>query len=158
MENELRKLRKRAGLTQCQVADIIGVPLRTYKRYETEDKLVGTIKYDYMVNKLSDATRIDEEHGVLTNDRIAELCHDVFEHHDVKYCYLFGSYAKGSATDTSDIDLLISTPYTGLKYYGLLEELKQSLGKNLDLLNLDQLNNNLELINEILMDGVKIYG
>lgn len=158
MEITLRGLRTEAGLTQIKASNMVGIPLRTYKRYETDDKLVGTIKYDYIINKLTEATMIDEDHGILTIDKITKLCSSVFEHHDVQYCYLFGSYAKGIAKENSDIDLLIATSYTGLKYYGLLEELKQKLKKNLDLLNLEQINNNPQLLNEILMDGIKIYG
>ena len=33
----------------------------------------------------------------------------VMEEYDVEYCYLFGSYAKGYATDGSDVDICISS-------------------------------------------------
>jgi hypothetical protein len=48
------------------------------------------------------------------------------------FCYLFGSYAKGKAKPTSDVDFLISADVRGLEFYGLVEE--------------------------ILKDGIKIYG
>ena len=74
------------------------------------------------------------------------------------YCYLFGSYAKGKATPVSDVDLLISTGLTGLKFYGLVEDIRTALHKKVDVLDVNQLNDNIKLINEILKDGVKIYG
>ena len=40
------------------------------------------------------------------------------------YCVLFGSYAKGKAKETSDVDLLISADIKGLKFYGMVENLK----------------------------------
>ena len=40
----------------------------------------------------------------------------------VQYQYLFGSYAKGNATEGSDVDLLVSTDVRGLKFYGLAEK------------------------------------
>ena len=71
---------------------------------------------------------------------------------------MFGSYAKNKATPKSDIDLLIDTEVTGLDFFGLIEELRQSLHKKIDLLKINQLNNNQELLKEILKDGIKIYG
>lgn len=54
----------------------------------------------------------------------------------VGFCYLFGSYAKGKAIEESDIDLLVSTDLKGLKYYGFVEKLKNSLHKNMDVLDM----------------------
>ena len=71
---------------------------------------------------------------------------------------LFGSYAKGKETPTSDVDLLISVKVKGLKFYGLVEELRIALRKKVDVLDMNQLKDNLELTEEILKDGVKIYG
>ena len=77
---------------------------------------------------------------------------------EVVFCYLFGSYAKGYATDTSDIDLCVSTSLTGLAFVGLIEELRKVLNKKIDLLRLSDLTNNEVLIQEIMKDGIKIYG
>ena len=74
------------------------------------------------------------------------------------YCYLFGSYAKGKAVATSDVDLLISGKVTGLNFYGLVEELRGALHKKVDLLDIKQLLNNEELLNAVLGEGIKIYG
>lgn len=45
-----------------------------------------------------------------------------------------------------------------MKFYELVEELREALKKEVDLLNLEQLKDNLELVNEILKDGIKVYG
>lgn len=58
----------------------------------------------------------------------------------------------------SDVDLLISANITGLKFYGLVEEIRTSLHKKVDVLDVNQLKDNIELLNEILKDGVKICG
>ena len=78
--------------------------------------------------------------------------------YEIEFCYLFGSYAKGKATPESDVDLLISTEVSGLKFYGLVEEIRTALHKKVDVLNLNQLTDNPELTKEILKDGIKIYG
>ena len=76
----------------------------------------------------------------------------------VKRIYLFGSYAKGKETPVSDVDLLISSEVKGLKFYGMVEELRTSLRKRVEVLDMKQLKENPELTEEILKDGVKIYG
>ena len=76
----------------------------------------------------------------------------------MEYCYLFGSYAKGTAKQTSDIDLLVSTPLTGMQFFGLIEALREKLNKKVDVINLSSLNDNTELLNDILKNGIKIYG
>ena len=59
---------------------------------------------------------------------------------------------------TSDVDLLISANVKGLKFYGLVEEIREALHKKVDVLEINQLKDNLELTQEILKDGIKIYG
>lgn len=154
----LNELRKSKGLTQAECAKYLGIPLRTYQNYETDKSKIGSIKYDFMMQKLNDFGFIDETHGVLTIGQVQDICASVFRDFDVEYCYLFGSYAKGSATELSDVDLLVSTSVKGLKFYDLTEMLREALKKKVDLLNREQLNGNPDLINEILKDGIKIYG
>ena len=154
----LRELRKNKGITQRQAASFLGIPLRTYSNYETDPKKQTSIKYKYMMEKLFTYGYIDEENGLLTVDEIKEICISVLSHYPVEYCYLFGSYAKGKATPVSDVDLLVCTTVSGLQFYGLIEELRESLKKKVDVLNQKQIANNFNLTNEILKDGIKIYG
>lgn len=154
----IRELRKRAGMTQAQSAEYLQIPLRTYKRYEADENKVDRIKYRHIVDRLQDAGKFDEEHGVLTVGQIRQICGEVFGSYSVEYGYLFGSYAKGTATGKSDVDLLVSVPTDGLKFFELLEVLREKLKKKVDLLDAAQLNNNPVLLREILKDGVKIYG
>ena len=145
-------------MTQQQVADLVGISLRSYKAYENEPEKADTIKYKYIIDMLKKTNVIDEEHGILETEDIIKKCTNVFEKYDVNYCYLFGSYAKGKATAVSDVDLLISANLKGLKFYGLVEEIRTTLHKKVDVLDVNQLKDNIELMNEILKDGVKIYG
>ena len=77
---------------------------------------------------------------------------------EVSFCYLFGSYVKGYAKGNSDVDLCISTTLTGMNFVGLIEELRVALNKKVDLLRLSDLIDNVDLINDIMKDGLKIYG
>lgn len=154
----LKEIRKLNNLTQQKFADYLGVSLRTYKRYESDEGGIPKIKYAYIQSKISELSLVDEEHGILSIDTIKDICLRVFKEYDIEYCYLFGSYAKGKATDKSDVDLFISTKETGLRFFGLIEDLRTELKKKVDLLNQDQIKENFELANEIFASGIKIYG
>lgn len=153
----LKELRLSKKLTQQEAATFLGVSLRSYKEYENNEVKVGTLKYRSMVSELEKHVVLDEEHGILTMDEIKQGCKAVLDEYDVKYCILFGSYAKGKATEKSDVDLLVSTEIVGLKFFGIAERLRETLHKKVDLLDLRQLADNQALIDEILKDGIRVY-
>ena len=153
----LKELRLSKGLTQEKASILLGVSLRSYKSYENDLTKIGTIKYNYMLEQLDKYISIDEEHGILTIDEIKKACKYVLEEYSVKYCILFGSYAKGKANEKSDVDLLVSTDITGLRFFGIAERLRNALHKKVDLLDLKQLSNNENLLDEILKDGIRVY-
>lgn len=157
-EMTLRELRKQNNMTQVECAEFLGIPVRTYQNYETDLSKEGTMKYLYMMEKLAKYGYVDETHGVLSLQQIKDRCGEVFSEFDVEYCYLFGSYARGEAKEDSDVDLLISTNMSGMQFFELVETIRESLRKKVDVLNFGQLADNPELVNEILRDGVKIYG
>ena len=154
---ELRDIRLENNLTQEDAAKIIGVTRRTYANYEAGKIDKKSVKFDFIVESLKKANIIDEEHGILSIDSIRNICTDIFKKYQVEYCYLFGSYAKGKASDKSDIDLLICMPIDAMKYFELIETLREKLHKKIDLLGIEQLEKNFNLTKEILRDGVKIY-
>ena len=109
---ELKSLRIERKLTQNQAADILGVSLRSYKSYENDEKKADSIKYKYMLEKISEINPIDEENGIVDIDYIKRKWSVGFDKYNVNFCYLFGSYSKGTAKPTNDVDLLISTDST----------------------------------------------
>ena len=154
----LKETRKALGMTQAECAAYLGIPLRSYSRYESDESRIDPIRRRYIQSCLKEFGRLDEEHGRQTVDRIREVCGEVLPLYQAEFCYLFGSYAKGKETEKSDIDLLISVPSDGLRFFELAETLREKLNKRIDLLDMSQLNNNPALLREILKDGVKIYG
>lgn len=153
----LRELRISKSLTQKAASEICGIPLRTYVRYEHRENAEKSLKYQFLLQKLEQVGFVDEKHGILTREAIVSACKKVLDNYPVEYCYLFGSYAKGRAGEGSDVDLLLSTEINGLKYYGLVERLREELKKNVDVLEVKQLAGNAELLNEVLKYGEKIY-
>ena len=149
----LKELRNCNSITQLEASKIVGMPLRTYSNYENDSNKINTLKYKMIYDILKEKFKIDEEHGVLTLEQIKGACKTVLNEYSVKYCILFGSYAKGCANEKSDVDLLISTDVKGLRFFGIVEALRNELHKKVDLLDLKQLTDNSELLDEILKDA-----
>jgi predicted nucleotidyltransferase len=151
---ELKELRKNIGLTQPEAALLLNIPFRTYCRYEDDKQRENTFKYNQMIELLNRYA----ETVVLKLDTIKSVVFDVLSKHDVSTCYLFGSYAKGKANNKSDIDLMIVSDVEGIEFYQMIDELESKLNKTVDLIRLDTAIQNVKLMNEILKDGIKIYG
>ena len=154
----LKEIRISKQITQQEAARRLGISLRSYIMYENDAAKENTIKYRFLMQELQKINAVDEEHGILTTEQIRMCCKEILDAYQVEYCYLFGSYAKGKATEQSDVDLLISTKETGLRFYEIAERLRESLHKKVDLLDVKQLVNNETLIDEMLKEGIKIYG
>ena len=76
-------------------------------------------------------------------DQIREIVAPIAIRYHLKAVYLFGSYARGSATESSDIDLLIDTSGTELKSLfalgALYCDLEKALNKPIDLITVSSL-------------------
>lgn len=94
---------------------------------------------------------------IYSQSQIKDILDPVFKSHNVKKAILFGSYAKGSATGLSDVDILVDSGLKGLSFFGLLEDIVTSLDKNVDLIDMSQIVPNSEIENEIVTSGVVIY-
>ncbi len=154
-------VRKEYGLSQIEASRILGIPVRTYIRYEKDNDYGSSLKRKTMIDVLKDKCAITEDKGLLSISQIKQLLTSIFdaEYKDqIEFCFLFGSYAKGYAKENSDIDLCISTNLTGLKFVGLSETIRNTLHKRIDLIRFNNLVDNFELVGEIMKDGIKIYG
>ena len=94
-----------------------------------------------------------------TVEAIKEKLQPVFSQEPVYKVILFGSYAKGTATDNSDVDLVIDSQgqLIGLGFYRVLEEVVCMLNMNVDMLEISQIGTNSPLWEEIVKDGIVIY-
>ena len=155
--NGLKELRIRKKLTQWETAELLGVSLRSYISYENEERKAGTPKYRFLMQELERLDPLDEDHGILTLADIKAGCAEVFAGYRVEFCWLFGSYAKGTPKESSDVDLVIAADEEGLRYYELAERLRETLRKRIDLLDIKQLTGNEALLREVLREGIRIY-
>ena len=155
---ELKKQRLQRNLTQREAAKRIGVSLRTYVTYENDAQKERTAKYRFFLSEILGAGLVDEDHGILTVEEIRQSCGKIFDQYSVGFAVLFGSYAKGTATESSDVDIVVATELSGLRFYELAEVLRTTLHKRVDLLDYKQLIGNEQLLYEVLLSGVRIYG
>ncbi len=89
---------------------------------------------------------------------IRELVAPVARKYGAEHVYLFGSYARGSALPTSDIDLRVDKGHIKGMFAlsGFRLDLLEQLGKEVDLLTTGSLDD--EFLDEIRKEEVLIYG
>ena len=71
--------------------------------------------------------------------------------------FVFESYAKGCATEKSDVDILADSGLIGLSFFGLLEDVVTKLNKSVDLIDTSQVIPGSTVDSEIKATGVVIY-
>ena len=92
-------------------------------------------------------------------NRLREILCPIFDANPVYSAILFGSYAKGEATDQSDVDIVIDSRGQLLRmaFYGVLDEIIERLGKQVDLFELSEIRKPSPMYTEIIQSGVRIY-
>ena len=96
---------------------------------------------------------------IYTVEELKSILYDIFKNFAFKNEILFCSYAKNNPTKKSDIDLVIDSEgqLLNIYFYGLLEELVQKLQKNVDLIEISEIQKNSKLYNDIQNEGVVVY-
>ena len=80
---------------------------------------------------------------VYTIEEIRSIVAPIAEKYQLKAVYLFGSYARGTATDRSDIDLIVDTTGTDLdtlfKLGGVYNDFADAFCKPVDMITVSSL-------------------
>ena len=92
-----------------------------------------------------------------TVTQLWERLSPVFRVNNVRRAVLFGSYGKGSATPESDVDILVDSGLKGLSFFGLLEDVCQSLDRPVDLIDTQDVIPGAAIDLEIQRTGMVIY-
>ncbi len=95
--------------------------------------------------------------AVINTSYVANVLYPIFEQHNVKKAILFGSVAKGTAVQTSDVDILVDSNLKGLHFIGLLEDIKKAVNTEVDLLDVSHIEKGSTVEKEIKKTGVVIY-
>ncbi|MBQ7994625.1 MAG: helix-turn-helix transcriptional regulator [Bacilli bacterium] len=154
---ELKQLRKSKKITQVEAASFLEVPYRTYQSYEEDPKKQNSIKYKYMIDKLSKYGVITENFGVYKIDSIKAISKPILKDYETDFAFIAGEYAKNKAKGSSTITIIISTKASGLRFFKLSNDLKEALKKRINLVSVSNLKNDEKLLIETLLYGVRIF-
>ena len=91
-------------------------------------------------------------------ETIKENLIPIFGRYNVRKAILFGSYAKGTANERSDVDIYVDSGLRGLKFFGLLEDVTNALNMQVDLIDSSQVEAESKVLSEINSTGIMIYG
>lgn len=149
--NELKQKRKELGLTQVEAAQICGVSRRSFQYYEEGD--------DYQkIEEIIKIIQYNQENRIIGLQFIKQKCTEIFKKYpEIRCAYLYGSYARREATPESDVDILVVCPAMGMKFYHIAGDLKEALGKEVDLQTHRQIGDNPDFLERLLTEGILIY-
>lgn len=72
----------------------------------------------------------------MSTQTMTEQIAEYFKTQPVLKAWIFGSFSRGEQTPESDIDILVvldESQHIGMKFFGMYEDLKALLGRNVDL-------------------------
>ena len=73
---------------------------------------------------------------LMATQEMQQLIANYFKTQPVLKAWIFGSFSRGEQTPESDIDILVvldESQHIGMKFFGMYEDLKALLGRNVDL-------------------------
>ena len=133
-----------------------------FKKKTKTEKLVSN------VNNLKDlANKMDNLTPLCASEEIKAKVLPIIQKYRIPAMYLFGSYARGDATEESDIDFLVDT--TGTKLTSLLSlgalycDLEEVFDKRVDLITIraimqeSSMESDIDFRNAVLRERVKLY-
>ena len=88
---------------------------------------------------------------------IRDILTPIFNQYQIKKAILFGSYGKETATENSDVDLLVDSGLRGLKFIGLSEAIREALDKEVDVFDTTHIEPHSLIEREIQSTGVTLY-
>ncbi len=95
---------------------------------------------------------------VLTTQQIEMAVMPLLKRYRAEKAILFGSYTRNEATPQSDIDLLITggTEFDPTDVFCIADELYRTLGKNVDVYELREIDADSDFYHTIFREGVQI--
>ena len=97
--------------------------------------------------------------AVYTKNEIQEKLEPIFKSAPIEKAILFGSYAKGLQTSTSDVDIVIDSKgkLLNINFYGVLEDITECLDKRVDLIEISQIRKDSPIYLAVEQEGVVLY-
>lgn len=96
---------------------------------------------------------------IFTKNEIKAKILPIFSGYPIEKAILFGSYARGNPTGSSDIDIVIDSKgkIRGIDFFGILEEIVEIFDVPVDLIEASQIIEGSRVQDEINKTGIIIY-
>ena len=95
---------------------------------------------------------------IFTIGDIEDLVKPIAEKYKVKEIYLFGSYARGEADESSDLDFLVfgGDNFKLTMIFSLAEDLRKVLKKNVDVFEINEINKDSDFYRVIMKERLLV--
>ncbi len=92
--------------------------------------------------------------NILTFDTIKEIVKPVAEKYNVQAIYLFGSYARKEATESSDLDFLVigGSKFKLTLIFSLAEDLRDAFNHDVDAFEIHEINTDSEFYRQVMAE------
>lgn len=95
---------------------------------------------------------------IFTIQDIKALVKPIAQKYKVREIYLFGSYARGEADESSDLDFLVfgGDDFKLTMIFSLAEELRRVLGKDVDVFEINEINQDSDFYHTIMKERLLV--
>ena len=95
---------------------------------------------------------------IFTFENITNLVAPIAKKYGVKRIYLFGSYARGEATENSDLDFLVfgGDNFKLTLIFALAEDLRKALQKDVDVFEINEINKDSNFYHTIMKERLLV--
>ena len=93
---------------------------------------------------------------IYTIEEIRQVMRELSGKYDIAGAYLFGSYARGEATESSDIDILVrgGEKFKASSIFSLGEDIRENTQKPVDIYEVRELNQGTPFYNQVQSERV----
>ena len=164
VDMNLQNLLEEKNISKYRLSKITGIPKTTIidicaGRSSLANCSARTVQLlaEALECSMEDIMKLDTG-AVYNYKELKRILKPIFESYGVKKATLFGSYAKGTANNSSDVDILVDSGLHGLNFFGLLESVTNALRTSVDLIDIHDVEAGSEIDREIKNTGVLLYG
>lgn len=96
--------------------------------------------------------------NIFTINEVKNLVKPIAEKYKVNEIYLFGSYARGEANESSDLDFLVfgGENFKLTMIFSLAEDLREVLKKEVDVFEINEINTDSDFYNTIMKERLLV--
>jgi len=90
--------------------------------------------------------------------KIEEIIKELLRKYHADAAMIFGSYARGEATEHSDIDIIVfgGTQFKKTDIFALAEDFREMTGKDADVFEISEVNPGTPFYDKIMEEGIRI--